>query len=215
MANTPAYDRLLDNIRINLPGALDNIIQLELFNTFKDFCRYTKAWQECIPLDVTPASKCYNFSATGGDPEWLLGVWPPSNTQPDGTDPPSEISPGRPGPLPAIMPQPGVLHLQYAPNMEQTYNVVVSLTVTDPLTRTGLPIFPEWLLEKHQDALQEGTISRMMLQGSKPYTSKEGALFHGGVYRKLRNETRNAVNIGNVYGGQRWQFPQTFNKRRY
>lgn len=215
MANSPAVDRLLDNLRINLPGAVDSTILLELYNTLKDFCKWSKAWQAVVPIQVQPGCRVYLFATVAGKPEYLLGVIPKKDMAVDGTDPPSEISPGGPGRVNAVMPEPGKLVLQYEPNEEQEFCVNVSLNVTDPVLRTGLPIFPDWIIEQYDEALKEGTLSRMMFQASKPYTSLQGATYHGVSYRKLRNEARNSINTGNVYGGQRWMFPQTFNRRRY
>jgi len=215
MANSPAVDRLLDNIRINLPGATDNTILLEVFNTLKDWCKWTKNWQLTVELEVQPGCRVYMFAVPAGKPEFLLGVAPKKDGAVDGTDPPSQISPGGPGRVAATMPEPGKLVLQYEPNEPQTYCASVSLNVTDPILRTGLPVFPDWLIEQHDEALKEGTLSRMMFQASKPYTSLQGAQYHGVNYRKLRNEARNSINTGYVYGGQRWMFPQTVNRRRY
>ena len=55
--------RLMDNLRIKLPAALDGVIQLELFNALDEFCRDSQTWVEDVPFvteldvfdyDVTP-----------------------------------------------------------------------------------------------------------------------------------------------------------------
>jgi hypothetical protein len=47
-----ATERLIKNARTSLPGSLDNVILLELFNVLDKFFRDTSIWTEDVPFSV-------------------------------------------------------------------------------------------------------------------------------------------------------------------
>src|SRR6478609_1794523 len=44
MATNPLIDRVMDQIRVKMPGALDGVTQMELWNTLDDFLVRTNVW---------------------------------------------------------------------------------------------------------------------------------------------------------------------------
>lgn len=207
MANAD-MNRLMDNARVKLPGALDNAIQLELFATLTEFFQDTNIWVEDVEFAVTPTNDSYldNPDAytyelqilEGGAINRLIGVVDSSGFAQRAT-----------------MPTPGYVLLAYSPNKSDTYTARVAKTITDPVTRDGYPVFPEWVLNKYGSDILDGVLGRMMGQIAKPYTSPQVALFHLRKFQQSVNKARAEAMHGNVYRGQNWRFPQTFASRRH
>lgn len=208
MANAD-LNRLIDNARIRLPGALDDTIRLELFAVLNEFFQGSNCWYEDIPFDVTattltyaedPSAFTYDLlpSQQGSSIVRLLGVWD-AQAVPQG----------------AVMPTLGSVVIQQAPGSNQVYTARVVLTVSDPVTRGGYPVFPSWVLNKYSNGILDGLLGRMMAQIAKPYTSAQGSLLHTRMFNKMVGAAKVEAQRQNVYRGQNWRFPQAFNRRRY
>lgn len=201
-------NRLMDNARFKLPGALDTAIQLELFSVLDEFFQESNIWYEDITFNVTtttdayfenPAAYTYQiFPLEGGLINRLIGV----------------IDAGG-FPQSATMPIPGEVILRYSPNMAQTYTARVTKTVTDPVTRDGYPVFPDWILNKYGNDILGGVLGRMMGQIAKPYSSPQIAAVHLRQFKQAIGKARAEAMHGNVYRGQNWTFPQAFASRKY
>lgn len=50
-------DRLLQTLRVHVPGATDPMIELELFNVMDEFFRRTSAWRFEVGIELTEASE--------------------------------------------------------------------------------------------------------------------------------------------------------------
>lgn len=206
MANAD-MNRLMDNARIKLPGALDNAIQFELFSALDEFLQTTNIWYEDIEFAVTPTTDTYlqNPDAytyelqvlEGGLINRLIGVVDSSGFAQRAT-----------------MPTPGFIILEYSPNQADTFTARVAKTVTDPVTRDGYPVFPDWILNKYGVDILDGVLGRMMGQIAKPYSSPQIAMVHLRRFQQAISKAKAEVMHGNVYRGQSWRFPQTFATRR-
>ena len=206
MANAD-MNRLMDNARIKLPGALDNAIQIELFSVLNEFFQETNIWYEDIDFDVSVTSQSYfeNPDAytyqilplEGGTINRLIGVVNSSGFAQR-----------------ASMPTPGFVILAYSPNTAETYTARVTKTITDPVTREGYPVFPAWILSKYGNDILDGLLGRMMGQIAKPYSSPQIAAVHLRNFKQAINKARAEVMHGNVYRGQNWRFPQSFASKR-
>lgn len=195
-------NRLMDHARIRLPGALDSAIKMEMFSVMNEFFQASSAWYEDISFSVTPTGNSY-FDAPGDYTYTLvptLGsivrlVWVMN----------SDASTVR-----CSMPTPGEVILANSPDQAQTYLARVILTVTDPVTTDGYPVFPAWVLNKYGNEILDGVLGAMMSQIAKPYTSPAAAVYHlKGFRRGVRQAKGDAIH-GNLQRGQNWQFPQTF-----
>lgn len=205
MANADV-NRLMDNARIRLPGALDNALQLEFFSLMNEFFQNTNAWQEELQITVNPTSAShltdpeafkYDLVPDGGSIFRLMEVFDANGY-----------------PVKAAMQEPGIVTLYYSPNVQCVYTFTVAKTVTDPTTREGYPEFPAWVLNKYGNEILDGLMGRMMSQIAKPYSSPKMADFH---MRKFNAGVQRAyveTLHGNVYRAQNWRFPQTFARRR-
>lgn len=197
MANAD-FNRLMDQLRIRLPGALDGTLQLELFSVMNEFFQNSNCWYEEIPMRVVPTRKTYEIvSTTPSTMNRLLSV-----RTSDG------IVAG------ATMPIPGTIELVNAPSKEDIYKVLVALTITDPVDREGYPEFPDWFLSKYGNDILDGVLGRMMSQIAKPYSQPQMAQYHMRRFTQATNKAAIETIHGNVYRGQNWRFPQTFTRRK-
>jgi hypothetical protein len=203
---SPDINRLMDNARVKLPGALDSMLQIELFSVMKEFFEGSNIWEEDIPFSVTPTSLSrvtnpeaytYDILPTEGMIIRLLGI-----TDGDGF------------PQHGEMPIPGAVILTHSPNVAGTYTAKVSKSVTDPVTRQGYPIFPAWVLERYFNEILSGLLGAMMGQIAKPYSSPQMAQYHLRKFSQGIARANNEHAHANIMGGQRWRYPQSFTTRR-
>lgn len=197
-------NRLMDQARLRLPGALDGMIQMELFSALNEFFKKSNCWYEDVEFAVQPTSETYQQAPddytyvvvpSAGTPVRVFGVWDSSGRL-----------------VPASMPIPPDIVLLRSPQAAETYIARLVLTVVDPTTRDGYPQFPDWVLKKYGDAVLDGVLARMMAQIAKPYTNLALAGMH---MRRFLSETARArieASRQNTRGAQLWSFPQTFKR---
>jgi hypothetical protein len=195
---TLALDRILDNARIHLPSALDDALRLELFNVLDEFFRATSMWQEDVTFNVRPGVISYEIA--NFDPGQMIALMGIVN--------------GDLLPISGTMREPGTIIVLNDPSKRETYTATVALTVVDPTDRDGNPECPEWILQKYFADVLEGLLGRMMAQPAKPYSSERLAIYHTRKFRNVMANARVEAWHHNLYGGQRWQFPQSFAVRR-
>jgi hypothetical protein len=191
--------RLMDAARVRLPGARDNIIQLELFAAINQFFQDSNAWREDIDFTVSPGVTEYEIIATSPSSiNRLMGVVNEYGTQ-----------------IVASMREPGVLQLWRIPSETATYTAQVALTINNPTDREGFPEYPSWFLNKYGNDLLDGLLARMMSQLAKPYSQPQLALMHGRNFKQAISQAKTEANHSNTYRAQNWQFPQGFARGRY
>ena len=122
----------------------------------------------------------------------------------------------RRGALIASGAQDAILRIYDLPNAAELWIAEVALTITDPIDGEGIPYAPDWIIQKYQDALTDGLLSRVMVHPAKPYSNKEGAAFHGRRYMNGTTSGKADARRGSTFGGQRWAYPtgfRTFSQR--
>ena len=194
MAQSPEIDRFMQNVTVRIPGALDSMIRMEMFNVLDVFCRETNAWQEDIPLEVNSTDTEYDI-----DPEEyrgqiirLLGV----TVDGAGTS------------LNIWMPSPDKIKFSSPPQPTSAYVATVALSVIDPVNPgDSLPEVPDWFFTRYFQDLLDGILYRMMGQPLKPYSSPQGVLFHGRQWRSALSQIKAEIEAKNTYGAQTWRFP--------
>lgn len=197
-------NRLMDQARLRLPGALDTMIQMELFQVLVEFFKSSNCWFEDIEFTVQPTSNTYQQAPddytyvvvpTAGTPVRVFGVWD---------------SDGRL--VAASMPTPPDIVLLRSPQSAETYLARLVLTVVDPPTREGYPQFPDWVLKKYGDTILDGVMGRMMSQIAKPYTNTALAGLYMRRFLAGTTQARIETSRQNTRAGQTWTFPQTFKR---
>jgi len=192
--------RLMDNIRIRVPGVLDSMIQLELFNAIEDFLTSTLLWTENIDFPVKYGTKIgdtmYIEPAAGRifQLQWVHN----SNLIPEAM----------------TMPEEGLLQFVDIPSQDDTWTACVAIACDDPNTRDGYPVLPAWIVNKYWQGMMNGTLARLFSQPAKPYTSDKLAIFHAQAFNSAKGRAKGEAAQQNLYRGQPWRFPQTFQTKR-
>lgn len=180
---------MMDYLRLNLPGALDEVIEMEISNVLDEFLTNTNAWAEKLPLKVKPERYTYPVYSSGLVVR-LLGVNNVSDT-----------------PVAAAMLNPSTLIFRDDPGVTETWTAHV---IVKQGPDQGLESIPEWVYQDNRLAVQHGVMGRMMTQNAKPYSNERLAIYHMRKFRSLMAQTRAATLQGHLYRGQNWRFPTGF-----
>ena len=207
MANAD-MNRFMDSARVKLPGALDATIQLELFAILNTFFQSSNIWYEDIAFDVTPTSSTYLEDPDSYTYQLLVEEQGVVNRLMTVVNSDGIVQS-------AIMPIPGYVILQYSPNTADTYTARVTKTVTDPVTRDGYPLFPDWIMNKYGNDILDGVLGRMMTQIAKPYSSPTVGAVYLRKFQQSVNKARVEAMHANLYRGQKWRFPQAFSSKHF
>lgn len=205
MSISDDFYRLLDNLRIRVPGATDDVLKLELFNVLNEFFQDSNCWFNDVEFTVTSGVTEYTVTPAGvSSPVRLVGVVN------------SDLRPQR-----AVFDLPSTITLQTAPVKAEKFTARIVLTVDDPVTTNAtnpelakLPVCPDWAINKYGVDIQDGVLGRMMSQIAKPYTNERMAIYHMRRFRGAVAQARVEAMHNNIYRGQNWSFPQSFARRR-
>ncbi len=193
-------NRLMDNLRIRLPGSTDDLLRMELFNVLNDWFQDTNIWREEIAVPITAGVTDYELIPS--EPSMimrLVKVWDNSNQFPI------------PATLDTITRN---LILTNKPSQDATYTAQVALTVDDPLDRDGYPVFPMWVLNTFQNDILDGVMGRMMSQAAKPWSNPALAVAHTRAFRVAVAVARAEAARKFTYNAEAWTFPQGFNRKK-
>lgn len=191
-------DRLMNNLRIRVPGATDAALKLELFNVIDEFCSDTNVWKEVIEVPITAGVKGYILTPTGiSEIVRFMGLVNASGIS-----------------ITATMPVPGELLLRTTPSSATSAEATVSLTITDPVTRDEYPVLPDWIWARYSLEFQNGVMGKMFSQIAKPYSNERMAIYHMRKFEGAVSRARVEARHDFTYAAQRWMFPQAFAVRR-
>ncbi len=206
---TSSIARLFDNARVHLPSALDGVMRLELFNVVREFTQRSDIWHERIPVSINQNQRVYDIvSAEGGLINRL--IWVEGNAAQAPSPAPYQPGPPQHACLLTTGAPSAQLEVFQFPSADELWFAHVALTNVDPSDKDGLPILPDWIYDKYHLTLLEGLLSKMMSHPAKPYTSKDGVLFHGRRFLNGIGLAKTESRRGFLAGGQRWAYPSGF-----
>lgn len=206
--NPTDVEYVLNECRIKLPGSSDSGIKQELWGVIKEFLQDTNAWIEHQKLLVTRAVQCYNVvPRDGGQIIRLVGV----------VD-------GNRSPVSATMPTFGVLQINQRidissvdiPPTDHTtasnhpWRFCIVKNIAFPSTKDQLPIAPDFVMSRYSGTIIDGVLGKMMLQQAKTYSNQSLGTYHLRRFRDGIGIAHNDAWNQNLFGGQRWRFPQNF-----
>ncbi len=191
---TDELNRLMDNLRIRLPGAVDGALKLELFNTLDDFLKRTNIWKETFDFDTEDGERSYTLYIT--TPCLVVRLLSLKNS--DGT------------PYAAGMYEPPIVVLASDPTPGVTLTATVALSVLDPVDRLGYPHLPDWIIQKYRELIMNGVMSKMMSQSSKPYSSERMAVYHARAFNSAIADARADDSRQNTFNSNQFTFPRAF-----
>ncbi len=192
------FDRLMTTIHPHLPGAVDNSIRQELFMACHDFFRKSDVWREEIEFELKANVRIADIMPFSGRIERLLYVTDDKGNPVSGAMLSASSN--------------DIIVMPFEATADTKYIAVVSLTVTDPVSRDAYPIVPHNIVQTYTEELMHGTLARMMAQPNKPYTNTSLAQYYLVKANSGAARAKNAMKTGNTEGSQNWRFPQTFNR---
>jgi hypothetical protein len=194
---TPVMTRLLADVQVRAPGALDDAIKREFFTLLEEFFKTTSVWREDIPVSVESGTTSYELVPTGASLiNKLMWVFDNSQIQ-----------------VAATMSEPGTMVLKNAPSQSAEWTATVCLSVKDPADRDSIPQFPAWILERYRVDFLDGLVGRLLAQPAKPYSNQPLSVFHLRRWRSAMAVARSEAQRNNVFRAQAWRFPQAFATR--
>lgn len=189
----PYLDRLMDNARVKLPGALDGAIHLELFNAFDDICRSVGAYVATVNVALTAGVQTYPVTAPAGAvPVTFIRL--AHETYPAGN---SRVSPSL-----ALVVLLDPVTAQHA----ATPLTVEMAWAPDPQDQPADWV-PATLWPRVYNVLLDGVLAAMMAQSAKPYSNNQLALFHARKFRHGKSRLKRETATGMIPGGVAWRFP--------
>jgi hypothetical protein len=230
-------DRLLQTLRVHVPGATDDLLTLELFNTMDEFLRRTNSWTFQTDVDISSGdleyplalpgnsemvrvmSAAYNGapvpSATSGVVQSSMGTLQPEQTFPDGDAMFSpvniDITPPNSIFTYAVY-RPGYIQITNPPTDTPLYpfelTVALTLGVGCLECDTGEWDVPEWMYDTYFQEFTDGTLSRCYSMPAKPWRDMVLAQFHGKQFRSRMAERKQEAIRGFSYNVQAWRFPR-------
>lgn len=189
--NSKLLQRIIDNAQIHLPGAIEDVYKVELYNVCEEFFKTTNAWQEFVPFDTLQDKRVYEIVPTVGIFVRLLGV-----RDQDGY--------WRVG----WMTEDLFLTLRDLPTGGFEYTAVLAITCLDPTKKDGWPEVPAELLQKYYEPLLEGLLGRMMMQPAKPYSNPDLGTLHQRRFHDRMAVARVELLHGSTFNAQAWRFPK-------
>lgn len=187
-------DRLLDTLRVTLPGALDSAIKEELWNCTDEFCRHTDAYRVKQDIALAPGQTVYPVAVPGAVVLRVYNVTHPAIAM-------REVRYDR---------DLGEVILSAIPEAEQA---ATPLTLTLSLAPTpDEPDYTQWLPEglwaRYYPVFLDGTMGRMHGQAAKPYSAQQKAAYHLSRFRRKMAEARHDASVNGAPSGQTWRFPR-------
>jgi len=204
--NDPLFERLFNDIKLTVPGAIDAVIYQELWRVIEDFLSNTNAWVEEVPFYVEPNKFDYQVTPLGkGMAERLLMVFDPAQAWPEKRWTQQGIR----------FQMPDRIILMYSPSTATTWRAAFAKNISDPpLSATQpLPVIDtgaSWVIDMYRDAFRFGTLGYLFMQPAKPYSNPKLGAMNWQSYVAERGRARTAILHENVYGGQKWMYPQGY-----
>ena len=198
------WKRLYEDIKIQIPGVIDAVQAQVTFSLFKDFCDKTNLWQEDVAVPVAPEVTSYPFTLMGkGAVNRLLMMYDPKYEHANRHWVQGHIQ----------MTTPNILTINYAPSEATTWRAIIAKTPKDPATAERYPdidTYAYWIVDKYREALTYGILGRLQKMPGKPYSNAKEARDNTLYYNSERSKARVDGLHANVFGGQRWIYPQGF-----
>lgn len=185
-------DRIMDNARSRLPGAVDQNIYQELQYTLDDFFKQSGCWRERIEVDVEADTLDYEIYAVDMPAQIYSLV---NLTNADGTL------------INASLVNMGSALRLYRDTTPGTYYATCILTVAPKTGNQQYPRFPQWVADRYADVISDGVAGKLMALPAKPFSSPTHSLFFQRKFRSATSAIKMEVNNGSLYSGQNWSYP--------
>jgi hypothetical protein len=230
-------DRLMQTLRVHIPGATDDMLQLEVFNTIDEFFRRTSAWRYESEIQLDTANTEYDMSLPV-DSEFvrMLGVTlngapvPPAGAQgavqssfgvvtPELTfsDGDAQYKPDASDLTGALFTyavyRPTYITVSSPPSDDQAQyplKSIMALSIAKAcLTKDcGDWGMPDWSMAMFFQEFLDGVLGRMYQMPAKPWSEATKAVYHHKRFRNGMAFRKQEATKGFVYGSPGWHFPR-------
>jgi hypothetical protein len=230
-------DRLMQTLRTQVPGATDDMLELQLFNVVDEFLRRTNTWQESQDIElngsgqydlVLPSgaafvrmlSASYNStpvpSASGtSTAQASLGRLSYEQYFPDGDASfhPAVTDIDTSNIFSYAVYRPDYIQIINEPTEQQPtypFAIIMALTVSRSCLECdcGDWNLPEWMFDLFFEDWLNGVLGRMYGIPAKPWTSPTHAQFHLKKFRNKMAFRKQEAMRGLVYNVPAWRFPR-------
>jgi hypothetical protein len=230
-------DRLLQSLRVHVPGATDPLIELELFNVMDEFFRRTSAWRHVSDIDLVENVLEYGFvvpadttvvrlmgvthqnipvvpTSAVGVAQTSIGQLEPSMVFPDGdvvVDPHHSDLQG--GLFTYAVYRPEYISVTSLPDAEaRKYPLQVTLALS--LARSCLECecgdwaLEEWMWDTFFQDFLDGSLARLYAMPAKPWSNKDLTVYHGKRFRNAMAYRKQESMRGYSFAVPAWRFPR-------
>lgn len=230
-------DRLMQTLRVHVPGATDDLLQLEAFNTIDEFFRRTSAWRYETEIQLDTTTSEYDLSLPA-DSEMvrMLGVTlngapvPPAGAQ--GTiqlstgvlSPELSFADGDAQFDPTASDLTGVsfTYAVYSPTSitvtstpsedqaQYPLKAVMALTIAKACIACdcGEWALPDWMYDMFFQEWLDGCLGRLYQMPAKPWSEATKAVYHHKRFRNGMAFRKQEAAKGFVMGSPGWHFPR-------
>jgi hypothetical protein len=233
---TALTDRLLNNLRIRLPGATDGAIRNEMWNALNELCREAGIWREVVEIQLNEGTTQYPITApAGAEVVHILDVRHnglPVISSADGSSSPVITMRGRIEADTAVddtfsydadaqggsgtgqyaIYEPQYITITNPPDSDTVvYPLLVVVTlapVLDVLDQDFEVWAPDWVWSKYHSALLDGCLGMMMSQLAKPYSSERMAIYHLKRFINHKALAKPEAEKNGRPRSQAWRFPR-------
>lgn len=194
MATTDEINRLMRNLRVDVPGALDDVIKLKLFTAVSQFMDISGVVYEEDTITTVLNQLEYDVIPTGPyQITRLLSLADESGNE-----------------IGATMDVPGTIKLLTEPQGGIVYTYTIGLKPVDPEDNDGYVQCPDWVIQKYSDTIAHGVKGMLFSLPAKPYSNERLAIYHMRAFNAGIGSARVDMARRNRYRSNQWAFPRNF-----
>lgn len=239
MSDMLPIERLMNTLRVRVPGATDPMLQLEAFNTIDEFLRETNAWKYQTQFDLELGVTEYSLATPAGSVlvridgvshngqpvvnaassviQSSTGILVPDQVFPDGDanfDPfSSDINPVSHVFSYAIY-RPTYIQINNPPtDSNEQFPFVVDMVLSlsgDTLSSDPENwSLPDWMYDMYFGDWLNGVLSKMYGMPAKPWMNIQLAQYHGRLWKNRKSFRRQEVRRGFQANTPTWRFPRS------
>lgn len=185
-------DRLMDDLRSSLPGAVDPAIHRALWGVVNTACRDGWVWRESNPITIDTTHVQYSVVPPGTDVVQVLSL---SHETLNVSD---------------IVVEFGNLFLSTLPSDADAATPIIAVLALAPALDAADPeaFIPSDLWSTYYDLWKNGVMAAMMAQPAKPYTNPQLAAFYARSFKRDLGQAKLRARTDGVQGAQAWRFPR-------
>lgn len=200
MALSADMTRLLEDLKMEVPGALQSGYLAAVFMAMDDLLDFSNLWYEDINFTLVVGQRSYTLTPpVQGRIVRLQVLYNPSvSTQPNlmWADRAQLILPNQ-------------IMIATTPSTPVLYTARVSKKLAT-VDADGAPDAPDWMVQRYRDQLKVGAMSLLFAQKNRPWGDPQQAVFRGQQFVAYKTTARIDALKSNVAGQTNWAYPHTY-----